>query len=61
VTVLTLAESSRLLGETVTVHLFVRDADDLRGAMKPDDTGQTWRGNLTQLEARMAGGEGGRS
>ena len=54
VTVLTLAAPSRLLGQPATVHLFVRDADDLRGALKPDETGQTWRGDLAMLEARLA-------
>jgi hypothetical protein len=46
VTVLTVASRSQDLGETVTVHLFVRDTDDLRGALKPDSRGQTWRGDL---------------
>ncbi len=54
VTVLTLATPSRALGESVTVHLFVRDMDDLRGALKPDSTGQTWRGDLPALQQRMA-------
>ena len=40
----------------VTVHLFVRDFDDLRGALKPDAHGQSWRGDLGALRARMAAG-----
>ncbi len=48
-TVLTLATASRALGESVTVHLFVRDHDDLRGALKPDRQGRSWRGDLAGL------------
>lgn len=54
VTVLTLTTPSRALGETVTVHLFVRDKDDLRGALKPDSRGQSWRGNLQALQQLLA-------
>jgi hypothetical protein len=41
------------LGEWVTVHLLVRDLDELRGALKPDSSGQTWRGDTAALRARM--------
>jgi len=44
--VLTVSSLSRELGEAVTVHLFVRDFDDLRGALRPDAQGRTWRGDL---------------
>ena len=44
--VLTVCSACRELGETVTVHLFVCDFDDLRGALKPDAHGRTWRGDL---------------
>jgi hypothetical protein len=37
------------LGETVTLHLAVRDLDDLRGALKPDPQGRTWRGDASAL------------
>lgn len=37
------------LGETVTIHLSVRDLDDLRGALKPDSRGRTQRGDLSAL------------
>lgn len=47
--VLTVSSASRALGERVTVHLFVRDFDDLRGALKPDARGRTWRGDLAAL------------
>jgi hypothetical protein len=48
-TVLTLAAPCAALGERVTVHLLVRDADDLRGALKPDSRGQSWRGDTQAL------------
>lgn len=53
-TVLTLEEPSQALRETVTLHLFVRDLDDLKGALRPDSAGRTWRGDLPALQARMA-------
>jgi hypothetical protein len=37
------------LGEAVTLHLAVRDFDDLRGALKPDAAGRTWRGDAAAL------------
>ena len=52
--VLTLASPSRELGEPVTVHLIVHEHDDLRGALKPDADGQSWRGSTAALRARMA-------
>jgi hypothetical protein len=51
VDVLTVSSPSRALGEPVTVHLFVRDHDDLRGALKPDARGRSWRGDLAALRA----------
>jgi hypothetical protein len=51
VDVLTVASPSRELGEPVTVHLFVRDYDDLRGALKPDSRGRSWRGDRAALLA----------
>jgi hypothetical protein len=54
VQVLTLATLSQSLGETVTVHLFVRDVDDLRGALRADSRGRTWRGELAALRQRLA-------
>lgn len=44
-TVLTLSQPCAALGEHVTVHLLLHDADDLRGALKPDGRGRTWRGD----------------
>jgi hypothetical protein len=53
VAVLSLSSPSRELGEPVTVHLSVLDHDDLRGALRPDARGQTQRGDLAALRARM--------
>ncbi|MDT7834395.1 hypothetical protein [Aquabacterium sp. OR-4] len=47
--VLSLAQRSRVLGDWVTVHLVIRDHDDLRGALKPDARGRSWRGDLAAL------------
>ena len=53
-TVLTLAGRSPALRDPVTVHLLLHDADDLRGALKPDARGRSWRGNLQALQKLMA-------
>jgi hypothetical protein len=52
--VLTVATFSAALGETVTVHLLLRDLDEQRGALQPDARGQTWRGDLAALQALRA-------
>lgn len=52
--VLSLASPSRALGESVTVHLLLHDADDQRGALKPDARGRSWRGDLPALRRLMA-------
>lgn len=52
--VLTLAAPCPELGENITLHLLVHDLDDLRGALKPDAQGETWRGDLAALRRRMA-------
>lgn len=39
------------LNENVTVHMSVLDHDDLRGALKPDASGRTERGDLKALRA----------
>lgn len=54
VSVLTLGARCQELGETVTVHLVLHDLDDVRGALKPDARGATWRGDLPALQRRMA-------
>lgn len=48
--VLTLASRCAELDETVTVHLHVRDLDELRGALKPDAGGRTLRGDAVALQ-----------
>jgi hypothetical protein len=38
------------LGEPVAIVLHVLDRDDLRGGLKPDARGRTWRGDLPALQ-----------
>ena len=52
--VLTVSSPCRALGQPVTVHLIVNDHDDLRGALKPDAAGRTWRADLATLRRLMA-------
>ncbi len=51
--VLSLVERNRALQDWVTVHLVVHDHDGLRGALKPDARGRSWRGDLRALRALM--------
>ena len=51
--VLSVAHRSDALGEFVTVHMTVLDHDDLRGALRPDESGQTQRGDLASLRQRL--------
>ncbi len=51
--VLTVSERSRTLGEPVTLHLLLHDLDDQRGALKPDARGRSWRGDLAALRRLM--------
>jgi hypothetical protein len=37
------------LGEDIGIHLMIYDHDDLRGALKPDAQGRTYRGDLQSL------------
>jgi hypothetical protein len=46
---LIIAERNVELDDWVTIHLNVLDLDDLRGALKPDARGQTWRGDAAAL------------
>ena len=39
----------RELGESVSLLLHVLDRDDLRGGLKPDTRGRTWRGDMPAL------------
>ena len=54
--VLTVGSRSAALKELVSVHLLLHDLDDLRGALKPDARGRSWRGDLLALTALMTGG-----
>ena len=53
VNVLTVGTRSASLSELVSVHLILRDHDDLRGALKPDAQGRSWRGDLAALVRLM--------
>ena len=55
---LVLGEHDRALGDWVTIHLNILDTDDLRGALKPDARGQSWRGDAEA--PAPAAGRGGR-
>jgi hypothetical protein len=44
---------SRELGQPVAVFLWVLDRDDLRGGLKPDSRGRTWRGDAPALDRLM--------
>ena len=52
--VLTVSSPSAALGEPVTVHLMLHDADDQRGALKPDARGRSWRGDIAALQRLLA-------
>ncbi|WP_157263530.1 hypothetical protein [Azohydromonas aeria] len=56
--VLSVASRSEELGEVVTLFLHVRDLDELRGALKPDATGRTWRGDAAALQRLLDAEEG---
>jgi hypothetical protein len=43
------------LGEVIAIVLHVLDRDDLRGGLKPDARGRTWRGDLPALQRLLAG------
>jgi hypothetical protein len=46
---LVLGERDRALDDWITIHLNILDLDDLRGALKPDARGQSWRGDAAAL------------
>ena len=54
--VLTTTAPCPALGEPATLHLLVRDLDDLRGALRPDAQGRSWRGDLKALQRLLAEG-----
>lgn len=45
-------------GETVTLFLTVLDHDDLRGALKPDARGRSWRGDAAALRRLLDSAQG---
>lgn len=51
---LRLSDVDPRLDEPVTVFLAVRDHDELRGALKPDARGRSWRGDLAALDRLLA-------
>jgi hypothetical protein len=51
--VLTLTDRCPGLAGPITLHCVVRDHDELRGALKPDAQGRSWRGDLADLRQRM--------
>lgn len=53
VDMLCLVDRGAELGEPVTVCLTILDTDDLRGALKPDARGRTWRGDAKALRERL--------
>lgn len=57
VSVLTLGVRSLELGDLITLHLVLHDLDDLRGALKPDARGHSWRGDRVALRRRLAEAE----
>jgi hypothetical protein len=50
---LVVSERSRELGAWLAIHLNVLDLDDLRGALKPDARGRSWRGDAQALRRRL--------
>ena len=48
--VLTIGERSADLGERVTLHLLLHDLDELRGALRPDARGRSWRGDRAAVQ-----------
>ena len=54
VDMLSIASRCPELGELVTLFLTVLDHDDLRGALKPDARGRSWRGDAAALRRLLA-------
>jgi hypothetical protein len=51
---LSMSVNCQALGEHIGVHLTILDADDIRGALKPDAHGRTERGDLAALQQLLA-------
>ncbi|MGC4062482.1 MAG: hypothetical protein QM749_17200 [Aquabacterium sp.] len=54
VDVLSMTVDCQALNEPIGLHLTILDADDLRGALKPDASGRTERGDLNALNKLLA-------
>ncbi len=54
VDVLSMSQQCPGLGEEVGVHLLIYDADDVRGALKPDSQGRKPRGDVTAVRTLLA-------
>jgi len=54
VSVLTISARSPDLRAEVPLHLHVRDWGEVRGALKADAQGRSWRGDAAALERRLA-------
>jgi len=54
VDVLSMTIDCQALNEPIGLHLTILDADDLRGALKPDASGRTERGDLNALQRLLA-------
>lgn len=52
--VLSVAAPLRAWNDSVTLHLLVRDLDELRGALQPDARGRSWRGDTAALQRLLA-------
>jgi hypothetical protein len=48
-------------GEPVTLFLSILDHDDLRGALKPDARGRSWRGDISALQRLLGDDRSGQS
>jgi hypothetical protein len=56
-TVLTVLARCADLSEMVSIHFIVHDHDELRGALRPDARGQTWRGDAAAVRQRLSQAE----
>ncbi len=54
VDLLRIATACPAFGEPVTLFLTILDHDDLRGALKPDARGRSWRGDTAALQRLLA-------
>lgn len=54
VDLLRIATACPEFGEPVTLFLTILDHDDLRGALKPDARGRSWRGDAAALQRLLA-------